>query len=357
VNLIGEHTDYNDGFVMPVAIDRHIVVAASPRSDNQINLVAMDFANQSSTFCLDDIKLDERAVWSNYARGVVWSLKQAGYQLKGMDAVIGGDVPIGAGLSSSAALEVASGLAITRLSGIDIEPKSMALLAQYAENQFVGMRCGIMDQFIACLGQAGHALLIDCRSLDHRLVPLNPAVKVVVVNSGVQRGLRDSEYNSRRDECETVAKLLGVPALRDIDEETFAQQSHSLPEIIRSRARHVVSENTRTLETARALDQEDYEKVGKLMFASHASLRDDYQVSCPELNLLVELAAGVPGVYGARLTGAGFGGCIVALANTGAEGILRAAISEYYPLRTGKNVAIFVCQASEGASEYLGNNS
>ncbi|MCL5027076.1 MAG: galactokinase [Chloroflexi bacterium] len=350
VNLIGEHTDYNDGFVLPVAIDRQVMVAARRREDRRVRLYALSF-DQETEFNLDAIAPDAAVPWSNYGRGVGLVLRQEGYRLPGMDAAIAGDVPIGAGLSSSAALEVAVGYAMLRLAGLEVEGTALAKAAQRAENEFVGMRCGIMDQLIACLGQAEHALLIDCRSLGHRTLPLPADAAIVVVDSGVRRGLKDSEYNSRRAECEAAARHFGVPALRDVDEATFRSRAPELPESTRRRARHVVTENARTLAAALALETSSLHTFGRLMYASHASLRDDFEVSTPELNALVEIAAGVPGVYGARLTGAGFGGCVVALAQRVAAPALVAAIEAQYPARSGRRATVYICRASTGTSE------
>lgn len=350
VNLIGDHTDYNNGFVLPMAIDRHLVVAARQRRDTQVNVYAFDF-EQWDHFDLQAIARHPDNAWSNYIRGMAWSLLQDGHHLIGMDAVIAGDIPIGAGMSSSAALEVAIGYTLLQLSDAEIDRASLALSAQRAENDFVGMRCGIMDQFISCLGQVKHALMIDCRDLSHRSVPLPSNAAIVVVDSGVHRGLMDMEYNARRAECEAAARHLKVSALRDIDEETFRSRAHELPPVVCRRARHVISENARTLAAADALDAGGLEAFGQLMNASHASLRDDFEVSCLELDMLVEIAMSVDGLYGARLTGAGFGGCIVTLVQQNAVEELSAAVHERYQSATGREPTVYTCQASEGVSE------
>lgn len=350
VNLIGEHTDYNDGFVLPVAVDHQVVVAARGREDAQVNVYALDF-EQWDHFDLRAITRSQKKPWRNYIRGVAWSLQRDGHTLVGMDAVIAGDVPIGAGLSSSAALEVAIGYTLLRIGDLEVDRVALALAAQRAENEFVGMRCGIMDQFISCLGQASHAVLIDCRDLSHRAVPVPPDVAIVIADSGVRRGLVESEYNARRAECEAAARHFNVSALRDVDEETFRRRAQELSPVVRRRARHVITENARTLAAVQALEASDLATFGQLMNASHASLRDDFEVSCPELDLLVEIARDIGGVYGARLTGAGFGGCIVALADHGAAEEMTAAIYERYPSAIGREATVYICQASEGVSE------
>jgi galactokinase len=313
-------------------------------------MFSVDF-RQEVRFALDRVECDDEAPWSTYARGVLWSLQEAGYAIGGMDAVVLGDVPIGAGLSSSAALEVAFGYAALSLAGVEIDRLRLALAAQRAEVEFVGMRCGVMDQFIACLGQAEHSLLIDCRHLTYRLVPVPGDVAIVVADSGVRRGLRDSEYNARRAECEAAARHFGVEVLRDVDIGTFRSRAGELPDPVRRRARHVVTENERTLAAVAAFESGDLTTVGRHMDASHASLRDDFEVSCPELDQLVEIARSVSGVYGARLTGAGFGGCIVALAHREAAEPLATAIQERYPPASGRQAAVYHCRASGGASE------
>lgn len=350
VNLIGEHTDYNDGFVLPTAIDHQIVIASRRRDDRQVNIFSLDF-DQWDRFSLDDLSKSPDQTWSNYVRGVAWSLQEDGHKLTGMDAVIAGNVPIGAGLSSSAAMEVVTGYALLKLAGIEVDRVKLALAAQRAENDFVGMRCGIMDQYISCLGQADHALLIDCRDLGYKSVPLSPEAGVIIVDSNVHRGLVDNEYNTRRAECEEAAQHFGVPALRDVEEETFFARADELSPIVRRRAKHVITENARTLAAAKALQADDFETVGKLMNASHESMRDDFEISRRELDVLVKIAQDVEGVYGARLTGAGFGGCIVALATNEATKAVEKAVKAKYPAATGLEASIYICQASNGVSE------
>jgi len=351
VNLIGDHTDYNDGFVLPAAINRQIVFAATPRKDSLVNVYALDFDQWDHFDLQKEIARPGENSWGNYIRGMAWSLLREGCQLRGMDAAVAGDVPIGAGLSSSAAIEVAAGYAMLQLSDNLFDRKSLALAAQKAENDFVGMRCGIMDQYISCLGRQNHALLIDCRDLGYRALPLPLGARIVIVDSGVHRGLVDMEYNTRRLECEAAAAHFGVRALRDVSLTAFNNRAHELAPTVRRRTRHVITENDRTVSAAEALEADDLKAIGNLMVASHASLRDDFEVSCPELDLLVEIALGVEGVYGARLTGAGFGGSMVALVQPETAADLTNAIAARYESVSGRQATVYVCTASEGVTE------
>ncbi|MGI6209057.1 MAG: galactokinase [Anaerolineae bacterium] len=353
VNLIGEHTDYNDGFVLPVAIDRAVYIAASPRTDRRVTLVAEDFGERVE-FSLDLIEHDPAHSWSNYPRGVAWVLEGRGIRLVGMDAVILGDVPIGAGLSSSAALEVATAKAFQALSGFEMDGPEMALAAQEAENRFVGMKCGIMDQFISVLGRRDHALLIDCRSLEHRLVPMPTGYGLVVANTMKRRGLVDSEYNLRRAQCEEGVRLLqerlpGIRALRDVTPDQLEANRDLLPEVVYRRCRHVVEENERVLNAVTALGNGDAATFGRLMLQSHASLRDDYEVSSPELDFMVEAALDIGGAVGARMTGAGFGGCTVNLVRQGALETFSAELGRRYQEWAGVTPEIYVFRAEAGA--------
>jgi galactokinase len=355
VNLIGEHTDYNDGFVLPVAIDRQVMLAGRARTDDSVRLWSVHF-EQGSEFSLLQITPEPAVSWSNYVRGVAFVLQQEGFVLRGMDAVIAGDVPIGSGLSSSAAIEVATAVAFRDLCALDISQLQLASLCQRAENEFVGMKCGIMDQFIATFGQRGHALLIDCRSLGHELVPLPTAVSVVVCDTLKRRGLVDSEYNARRQECEHGVELLRqqlpeVTALRDISSEDLARHDHILPPVVRKRCSHVVSENERVLLAATAMRTGDVAEFGRLMDLSHASLRDDYQVSCPELDSMVEAARSAPGCLGARMTGAGFGGCTVSFVRSEAASEFAQEVAGRYRQATGVTPEVNICEASAGAGE------
>jgi galactokinase len=355
VNLIGEHTDYNDGFVLPMAINRRVMLAARPRADNQVRLWSVSF-HQGSSFALDAIAPQPDAPWSNYVRGVAHVLQQQGYHLQGMDAAIAGNVPIGSGLSSSAAIEVATAVAWRDLCTLDLPSVSLAMLCQRAESEFVGMKCGIMDQFIAALGASGRALLIDCRSLRFDRVELPPGMSVVVCDTMKRRGLVDSEYNQRRRECEQGVELLrGVlpqaQALRDVTSEDLACYANLLPTTVLKRCRHVVSENERTLRAVAALRAGKVQEFGHLMDLSHASLRDDYEVSCAELDAMVEVARGLAGCLGARMTGAGFGGCTVNWVRAEATGEFARRVAEGYRQRTGISPEVYVCAASAGAGE------
>jgi len=355
VNLIGEHTDYNDGFVLPVAIDRYIIVASRPRNDGLARIYSLDF-DAMVQFPIDDIQYDSENKWSNYPRGVARFLQEAGYNLRGLDAVITGNVPQEAGLSSSAAMEVAMAMTFEKISGLKIDPVKIALICQKAENQFVGVNCGIMDQFISRMGKKDHALLLDCRSLEFELVPLElEGIKIVICNTGVKRGLVDSEYNKRRSECERGVKLLegflpGIQALRDVDIADFERYKVHLPEVTEKRCGYVIKENARVLESVQTLEEGDLVRFGVLMNESHIGLRDEYEVSCPELDAMVEIAWSTDGVIGSRMTGAGFGGCTVTLAMEGAVEKLIQKVNKEYPERTSLQPEIYVCTAEDGAS-------
>ena len=349
VNLIGEHTDYNQGFVLPVAIDRYIVLAVAPRRDRRVLLKAPNLRAEAE-FSLEGIERDEKQPWSNYQRGVAWQLQQAGYSLRGMEAVIWGDVPVGSGLSSSAAVEVATAYAFKLLNDLEIDGVELALLCQRAEKEFVGVECGIMDQLIAVLGKKDHALLIDCQDLSTEQVAIPREASIVVADTTKRRELLLSAYNERRQECERGAKLLGVGSLRQLSVEEFATREEELPEPIRRRCRHVIYENQRVLEGVDALKEADLEEFGRLMQESHRSLRDDFEVSSAELDLLVDAALEVEGVYGSRLTGAGFGGCTVSLVEQEAVEAFMAHVGESYRAATGIAPRIYVCDAEDGAS-------
>jgi len=347
VNLIGEHTDYNDGFVLPIAIDRHVVMAAAPRQDHRVRLHATDLA-ESSEFSLGTIEHDAQQPWSNYERGVAWALQQAGYSLSGLDIAITSDVPIASGLSSSAAVELATAHCFQTIGELPFDGVERALLCQKAENEFVGMRCGIMDQYVISLGEAANALLVDCRSLDYRAIPIASGCAIIVCNTKKPRSLLDSAYNQRRQECETGARILQVRALRDVSVEAFEARQQDLEPITRKRCRHVVTENQRVLDAVSALESGDLARFGQLMNASHASLRDDYEVSCSELNVMVDAARACPGVLGARMTGAGFGGCTVNLVRNDAVDEFLGYVPDTYEKRTGLVPEIYVCDAVAG---------
>lgn len=347
VNLIGEHTDYNDGFVLPLAIDRAIWIALRPRDGRLVRVHSLDF-DAVATFDLDALA-HTAAGWAEYLKGVAWALEEAGYRLRGWEGVLAGDVPVGAGLSSSAALELATARAFVAVAALPWEPKAMARLSQRAENEWVGMRCGIMDQMISAVGEAGHALLIDCRSLDTEAVPLPPETVVLVLDTNSRRGLVYSAYNERRAQCEAAAEFFGVPALRDVSVEAFEARAGELNDVTRRRVRHVVTENARTLQAAEAMRRGDAVVLGRLMDESHASLRDDFEVSSDALNVMVEVARRQAGCYGARMTGAGFGGCAVALMAAEAVEAAVPAIAERYERAAGLTPALYPTQASAGA--------
>ena len=355
VNLIGEHTDYNDGYVLPVAIDRSILVAASPRDDRQVIIHTLDFG-ESVTFSLDDIEHDQAQAWSNYQRGVAYFLEEQGFKLPGLNAVIVGDVPIGSGLSSSAAIEVSMAYTWQVLAGFELSRVQLALLCQRAENEFVGINCGIMDQFVSALGQRDHALLIDCRSLYHQPVPLPTGAAIIVADTMKRRGLVDSEYNARRRECEEGVRILQrylpqVQALRDVSTDQFVEYEGQLPENVRKRCRHIIYENERVLRSVAALQAGALAAFGQLMNESHASLRDDYEVSCAELDIMAEAAWKVGGVYGSRMTGAGFGGCTVSLVTEEVIEDFRGQVAADYEEATGIVPQIYVCRAEDGVAE------
>lgn len=347
VNLIGEHTDYNDGFVLPVAIDRAVWLAVRLRADRQVRVYSCDYDEETS-FDLDSFEKTSDH-WNEYLKGTAWALQQAGHALRGFDGVLSGDVPHGAGLSSSAALELAGARALTHLAAIDWNPTTMARLAQKAENDWVGVNCGIMDQLASAAGKEGHALLIDCRSLATETVPLPPDTAVVVLDTGTRRGLVDSAYNERRRQCDAAAEALGVQALRDVTVEALEHHANTLPPLTYRRARHIVGENQRVLDATEAMRQHDPVTLGQLMDASHASLRDDFEVSSDALNSMVECAQAQPGCYGARMTGAGFGGCAVALVDQDDVAAFTEAVVSCYRRATENEPEVYVCHASDGA--------
>jgi galactokinase len=357
VNIIGEHTDYNDGFVLPAAIDRRISICASPRNDRQVCAFSMDF-NQAAQFNLDSIEPDSAAPWSNYLRGVAVEYALRGHHLRGADLVLRGDVPIGAGLSSSAALEVCFAELMRVFSHVDIHPVDMALLCQAAERNFVGVQCGIMDQFVITLAKENAALFIDCRDLSHEAVPLAfeaADARILVCDSKVQRKLDASAYNRRRGECEEAVRLLSlrigkIRALRDVSLSRLEQYKADLGDILYRRARHVVSENDRVLTGMNHLKKGNLRQFGQLMYLSHRSLKDDYEVSCRELDILVDLASQQPGTIGARMTGAGFGGCTVNLVLSDSVQSFSDSVAGGYEAQTGKAPRIWVCTPSGGVS-------
>lgn len=356
VNLIGEHTDYNDGFVLPCAIDYETVVALQRRDDDKVVVVAADYANQKDEFSLSQpIEAHADQLWSNYIRGVVKYLLEKGFSLKGLNMVVSGNVPQGAGLSSSASLEVAIGQAFNDAYQLGLTPAAIALNGQEAENKFVGCNCGIMDQMISASGEKDHALLLDCRSLETRLVKMPEDLAILIVHSNVKRGLVDSEYNTRREQCETAARHFGVKALRDVTLEQLqeAAEQGKLEPVVYQRARHVITENERTLAAADALETGDLEKMGVLMAESHISMRDDFAITVPAIDTLVEiLQQHIGNDGGARMTGGGFGGCVVALLRPAQVDAVIAAVEAEYPAKTGLKPTCYVCKASDGAGTF-----
>ena len=355
VNLIGEHTDYNDGFVFPMAIDYQVIMAARPRVDDRVSIYAADF-DQKVEFSLNQpITYDSINRWSNYLRGVFVVFQEIGLKLTGVDIAFQGNVPQGAGLSSSAALEVVTAIILQKLSGFNKTPSELALLCQRAENRFVGMNCGIMDQFISMMGVADHALFLDCRSLEYRQVPLELGnYRIVICQSGVKHSLVESEYNQRRRECEQGVSILttkfsGIKTLRDATLEQLEAYHTEMPSVIYQRCRHVITENNRVLDSVKALMNGDLVLFGHLMNASHDSLRDDYQVSCREIDLLVDLARNIPGVLGARITGGGFGGCTVNLVPDNVCSDFSKQITDAYYQETGIEAQFFISTAAIGA--------
>jgi galactokinase len=358
VNLIGEHTDYNGGFVLPMAIDRETVVAAAPREDRTVRVCSLNLGEELA-FDLERPGEPRRGLWLDYVEGVARALESRGVRLGGADLLLLSDVPAGAGLSSSAALEVSAGLALASVSGRTVDPVELALAGQQAEHTYVGTLSGVMDQFVAALGREGHALLIDCRALAAEAIPLDTTdVVVAIADTHVHHELSTSEYNRRRAECEEGVRLLserlpGIRELRDVSVEEFERVASCLPETVCRRCRHVVRENARTLAAAEALRRGDLEEVGRLMRRSHESLRDDYEVSCAELDLLAETAWGVRGVLGSRMTGGGFGGSTVSLVRRDRLAMFEDALTEEYRKHKGFAPTVYVSEAGGGAEEVI----
>jgi galactokinase len=355
VNLIGEHTDYNAGFVMPAAINLSVSVTIEPRPDRKLQILSDNF-DEEIEVDLDGPQPVRRGHWSDYPVGVAVMLERAGHRVRGARLRIRSEVPMGSGLSSSAAVEVATACALVANSGLSIDRKELALLCQKAENEFVGARVGIMDQFVALFGKERKALLLDCRSLDFKLLPLPPEVRLVVCNTMVKHELASSAYNERRAQCEAGVKYLSsflpnIRALRDVTLEQLEEFGRDLPEVVYRRSRHVVTENARVLAAAEALERSELERFGQLMAESHQSLRYDYEVSCRELDLMVELAGKVEGVYGARMTGGGFGGSTINLVDAEHVAQFKQRVSPEYERVTRLKPEIYVCEASNGAEE------
>jgi len=370
--LIGEHTDYNDGFVMPAAIGFHARVSIAPRPDRKVVIHSENYSEQVE-FDLDRLPATRAGHWSDYAIGVVKMLERSGKNLGGANLLVDGNVPQGAGLSSSASIEVAVGYALLdlahqesdpykidgrKIDGRKIDRTKLALLCQQAENEFVGARCGIMDQFVACHGERGQALLLDCRSFEYRQLALPDDAALAICNTMVKHSIAKGEYNQRRAECEAGARALSknlanVRALRDVTPEDLEAYGRELPDVVLRRCRHVVGENARVLEAAAALERRDLQAFGKLMLESHRSLRDDFEVSCPELDLMVELAEQAEGVYGTRMTGGGFGGCTIALVRAACVEAFQQTVQKGYERATGCKPEIYICSAADGVGEVV----
>ncbi len=359
VNLLGEHVDYNDGFVLPAAIDRATYIAFSPAPADQTTVIAADFSEEA-VFAPQTLaaktRPDGKALpeWALYPAGMMWSLHEAGLATPAIQATFSSNVPRGSGLSSSASVEMAFGIAWQTLGGWNLPPMERARLGQKAENKYVGVNCGIMDQFASACGEPDRLLYLDCRSLQWQTVPLPSEVAIVVADTTVRRKLTSGEYNRRRAACEEAVRLLqpdlpGILALRDVRVEDFNRLAYKLPEEVEKRARHVVEEVARTDRGVEMLGNGDITGFGKIMNACHASLRDYYEVSCPELNIMAEIAQSLPGCYGARLTGAGFGGCTVNLVAQEAVEAFAPTLAAEYESRSGLHPEIYVCRASAGA--------
>ena len=351
VNLIGEHTDYNDGFVLPVALDLACEVRTTQRGDGKLLARALDLGPAETVWPAGEmLRAQPRGDWSDYIAGVASQIAKRGLPVPALELDIRSSVPIGAGLSSSAALEVSVALALTSWNGAELSGEELARLCQQAEIEFVGLQCGIMDQFVSVFGKRGHALLVDCRSLEWKLVGVPREVEIVVVDSGVKHELASSEYNIRKAECQQAASALGR-ALRDISADEWPDVEGRLEQPIRGRARHIVHENRRVLDFVAAAESGELERMGELMAQSHRSLASDYEVSCAELDFLVETASGTAGVVGARMTGGGFGGCTVNLVRPDAVETFRGSIADAYRSRFGRKPAIYVCNSADGARE------
>jgi galactokinase len=354
VNLIGEHTDYNDGLVLPCAIDYRTAIAARPRADRKVRVIAADYGD-----ALDEVDLDapiervDQPMWANYVRGMIDQFVKRGLPVQGMDLAIAGDVPQGAGLSSSASLSVAVGRLFATLPGFEtLSPIDIALIAQASENDFVGTKCGNMDQISSACGVEGHALMIDCRSLEVKPVPVPDNAAIMIFNSNVTRGLVDSAYNVRREQCEAAARHFGIPALRDLDLALLTARAAELDPVVLRRARHVVTEDDRVLAAAAALASGDLERLGELMAASHASMRDDFEITVPAIDNLVDIVKRVVKQQGGvRMTGGGFGGCVVAVVPHALVDAARAAVEREYRSPDGKPATIYVCKPAAGAGQ------
>lgn len=352
VNLIGEHTDYNDGFVLPAAINFHTIIAVKRRDDDTFRAVSDAFPGDIKEWQFgQEGEMDPHDSWINYLKGFTAAMSAAGLPAKGLDLSVVGNVPLGAGLSSSAALEIAFGTAINDCSQLRLSPLAVAQIAQRGENQYVGCACGIMDQMISALGEQDHALLIDCEDLDSQPVPIPDSLSLIIVNSNVQRGLVDSEYNLRREQCESVAEHFGVESLRHVELGQLEAARADLSDVCYRRARHVLTENRRTQNASHALEAGNISKLSELMAQSHASMRDDFEITVPEIDTLVTLIDKVIGDRGGvRMTGGGFGGCVVALVDHELTDAVVEAIESQYSHKTGIEATVYLCSASAGAT-------
>lgn len=353
VNLIGEHTDYNDGFVLPCAINYQTVISCKKRNDDTVRVIAADYDNQLDTFSLtEEIIAHPTYLWANYIRGVMKYLQLKTPQIKGVDLVVSGNVPQGAGLSSSASLEVAIAKMMQTLYDLPLSGTELALIGQEAENKFVGCNCGIMDQLISSLGKAQHALLIDCRTLGSKAVSMPENMSIVIINSNIKRGLVDSEYNTRRKQCEQAAKALGVKALRDARLADLLAIKDKIDQVVFKRAHHVITENDRTEEAAQALADNNYQRLSELMAQSHQSMKNDFEITVPAIDYLVEIIGEVIGNKGGvRMTGGGFGGCVVALVPNDLVEKVQQTVKQNYQSKFNIAETFYVCQASDGAGQ------
>jgi galactokinase len=353
VNLIGEHTDYNDGFVMPSAIGLRTAVAISHASEAKLRIYSQDFP-ESFEFDSNHLPQSATGAWCDYVLGIAVALQQSGQAARGANIFVQSEIPIGAGLSSSAAIEVASALALLSLNRANLPLEEVAKLCQRTENTFIGARVGIMDQFVSCLGKADHALFLDCRSLDFEFIPIPGTVKLVICNTMVKHQHAGGEYNRRREECEAGVRIFAewypeIRALRDLSVAQLKQHSQDVPPIIYKRCQHVVEENQRVRDAASCLRVGDLNSFGQLMRESHRSLRDLYEVSCRELDVMAEAAEGLPGCYGGRMTGGGFGGCTINLVTAREAELFADEISARYQRTVGIKPAVYICSAADGA--------
>ncbi len=358
VNVIGEHTDYNDGFVFPMAIDRYTVIAAAPGTGQQVRLRSTGGHAPAQIDLARKLEPARKGTWYNYPLGVLAGFQARGIKPPAFDALIHSTVPLGGGLSSSAALEVSTATLLESMTGQGLDPVEKALLCQKAEHEYAGMPCGIMDQFISVMGKKDHILLLDCRSRQTDLVPMtDPAVEILITNTNVKHELTGGEYAKRRAQCEQAAKILGVPSLRDADPEKLEQARGKMDDVVYRRARHVISEIERTIHAAEGVRASNWPTVGQLMYASHTSLRDDYEVSCPELDVVVKIANSVGiagGVYGCRMTGGGFGGCAVALVQAANIREISERVASEYEKATKIKPTLFVSRPAAGATVIKG---